>query len=231
MASKDPIQPQSSIGRTYLVLYNATCAALWLSILVTTAKTWIQSPDITAVYKSAEPLTRYTQTLAVVEILHAALQITRSPVFTTFTQVFARSVQVWAINYAFPSATAPSVAYTAMLLAWSSADTIRYLYFAIMQAGYPVPALLKWSRYSLFLALYPVGISSEWWLMYKATTIASNWAVLGIFYFFLGLYVPGKHSNSFPQVASAAVSNLRYIGSVMMYSYMLKQRRKVLTKN
>ncbi|KAJ5929050.1 hypothetical protein N7454_006898 [Penicillium verhagenii] len=148
MASKDIIQPQSSIGRTYLVLYNATCAALWLSILVTTAKTWIQSPDITAVYRSAEPLTRYTQTLAVVEILHAALRtypfVPSIP--TSVAQVFARSVQVWAINYAFPSATAPSVAYTAMLLAWSSADTIRYLYFAIMQAGCPVPALLKWAR-------------------------------------------------------------------------------------
>ncbi|KAJ6005391.1 hypothetical protein N7451_003335 [Penicillium sp. IBT 35674x] len=209
MAPKDPPQPQSSISRTYLLLYNATCAALWLSILVKTVTTWIQSPDITAVYGSAEPLTRFTQTIAVVEILHAALKITRSPVFTTFTQIFARSVQVWAINYAFPSVTAPSVAYAAMLLAWSSADTIRYLYFAIMQAGYPVPGLLKWSRYSLFLILYPIGISSEWWLMYKATTIATNWAVLGIFYFFLGLYVPG---------------------SVMMYSYMLKQRRKVLAK-
>lgn len=29
--------------------------------------------------------------------------------------------------------------------------------------------------------------------MYKATTVATNWAVLGIFYFFLGLYVPGKY--------------------------------------
>ncbi|KAJ5654530.1 hypothetical protein N7490_001533 [Penicillium lividum] len=208
MAPKHP-QPQSSISQTYLLLYNAICAGLWLSILITTVSTWMQSPDITAVYQSVESLTRYTQTLAVVEILHAALQITRSPVFTTFTQVFARSVQVWAINYAFPAETAPSVAYPAMLLAWSSADTIRYSYFAIMQAGYPVPSLLKWARYSLFLILYPIGISSEWWLMYKATTAATNWAVLGIFYFFLGLYVPG---------------------SVMMYSYMLKQRRKVLAK-
>ncbi|KAJ5746578.1 hypothetical protein N7520_011760 [Penicillium odoratum] len=208
MAPKPP-QPQSSISQTYLLLYNAICAGLWLSILITTVSTWMQSRDITAIYQSAESLTRYTQTLAVVEILHAALQITRSPVFTTFTQVFARSVQVWAINYAFPAETAPSVAYPAMLLAWSSADTIRYSYFAIMQAGYPVPSLLKWARYSLFLILYPIGISSEWWLMYKATTAATNWAVLSIFYFFLGLYVPG---------------------SVMMYSYMLKQRRKVLAK-
>jgi very-long-chain (3R)-3-hydroxyacyl-CoA dehydratase len=80
--------------------------------------------------------------------------ITRSPVFTTFTQIFARSVQVWAINYAFPDVTAPSVAYAAMLLAWSSADTIRYLYFAIMQAGYSVPELLKWSRWVTYFVKF-----------------------------------------------------------------------------
>ena len=49
----------------------------------------------------------------------------------------------------------------------------------------------KLFRYSLFLVLYPVGIGSEWWLMFQATTAATNWAVLGLYYFFLGLYVPG----------------------------------------
>lgn len=47
-------------------------------------------------------------------------------------------------------------------------------------------------RYSLFIILYPVGISSEWWMMYQATTVATNLAVTALFYFFLGLYVPGK---------------------------------------
>lgn len=64
-------------------------------------------------------------------------------------------------------------------------------------------------RYSLFIILYPIGIATEWWLMYQATTVTTNWLVAGIFYFFLGLYAPG---------------------SVMMYSYMLKQRRKTLAK-
>lgn len=47
-------------------------------------------------------------------------------------------------------------------------------------------------RYSLFVILYPVGIGSEWWLMYNATKVTGNIAVLAVFYFFLGLYVPGK---------------------------------------
>ncbi|KAL3453903.1 protein-tyrosine phosphatase-like protein [Aspergillus insuetus] len=135
--------------------------------------------------------------------------ITRSPIFTTFTQIFARSVQVWAINYGFPEVTAFSAAYPAMLFAWSTADVVRYLYFSVLLAGDPVPRALKWLRYSLFLVLYPIGIGSEWWLMYRATTATTNLLIGGIFYFFLGLYAPG---------------------SVMMYSYMVRQRRKTLSK-
>ena len=47
------------------------------------------------------------------------------------------------------------------------------------------------NRYSLFFVLYPVGISSEWWLMYHAANATSSLVVAGIFYFFLVLYVPG----------------------------------------
>ncbi|OJJ00326.1 hypothetical protein ASPVEDRAFT_560975 [Aspergillus versicolor CBS 583.65] len=197
--------PQSPAVKGYLVLYNSINAFLWLRILLTI----LTSHSDPALYTTLEPQARWVQTLAVVEILHAATGITRSPVFTTFTQIFARSVQVWAINYAFPSVTAVSPAYPAMLFAWSTADAVRYSYFAIMLAGFPVPGVLKWLRYSLFIILYPIGIATEWWLMYRATTVTTNWLVAGIFYFFLGLYAPG---------------------SVMMYSYMLKQRQKTLAK-
>ncbi|OQE28515.1 hypothetical protein PENSTE_c003G08007 [Penicillium steckii] len=141
-------RPQLGPSQIYLMIYNTVCAFLWLRILVLVIST-LFSPadkDITEAYINLEPWTRCAQTLAVAEIVHAATGITRSPVFTTFTQVFARSVQVWAVNYAFPEVTAPSPAYLAMLLAWSSADVVRYLYFAIMLAGYPIPQLLKWSR-------------------------------------------------------------------------------------
>ncbi|KAF3385479.1 hypothetical protein F1880_001726 [Penicillium rolfsii] len=205
-------QPQShaspgGIKRIYLLIYNTLCAALWLHIFATVIFTRVSSPDISDVYKYVEPWARFAQTLTIAEIIHAACGITRSPVFTTFTQVFARSTQVWAVNYAFPAMTSSSRAYEAMLLAWSTADVIRYSYFATMFAGFENTAVLKWLRYSLFVVLYPVGIGSEWWLMYSSTKFTGNIAVLGIFYFFLGLYAPG---------------------SVMMYKYMLKQRRKVL---
>ncbi|KAJ5748713.1 uncharacterized protein N7511_010409, partial [Penicillium nucicola] len=205
MATNKPQSP----SQVYLLGFNTICAGLWLYVLLGTAATLIFSDDISAVYTSLEPWTRYAQTLAVAEILHAATGLIRSPVFTTFTQVFARSVQVWGVNYAFPDQTAPSIAYPAMILAWAAADAIRYSYFAVVLAGYPAPRALKWLRYSLFIILYPIGISSEWWLMLQATRNTENMPLAALYAFFLGLYLPG---------------------SVMMYSYMLKQRTKVLAR-
>ncbi|KAI9373708.1 tyrosine phosphatase-like protein [Aspergillus egyptiacus] len=192
-------------SRAYLLVYNTTSALLWLRILVAV----ITSPATPTIYTTIEPWTRWTQTLAVVEILHAATGLTRAPIFTTFTQIFARSVQVWAINYGFPAVTATSPAYGTMLFAWSTADVVRYLYFVVLLGGGSVPGVLKWLRYSLFIVLYPVGIGSEWWLMYRAAAETSSSIVAGIFYFCLALYGPG---------------------SVMMYSYMVKQRRKTLSR-
>ncbi|KAJ0424078.1 tyrosine phosphatase-like protein [Aspergillus carlsbadensis] len=192
-------------SRAYLLFYNILSALLWLRILLTV----ITSHWDSQIYTTFETWTRWTQTLAVLEVLHAATGLTRSPIFTTFTQIFARSVQVWAINYGFPEATESSAAYPTMLFAWSTADVVRYLYFSVLLAGDQVPRALKWLRYSLFLVLYPIGIGSEWWLMYRATTVTTNILIGGVFYSFLGLYAPG---------------------SVMMYSYMVRQRRKTLSK-
>lgn len=57
----------------YLTLYNALSAALWARILVSTLTT---SPS--SLYPYIEPWARDTQSLAIVEILHAALGTTAS---------------------------------------------------------------------------------------------------------------------------------------------------------
>lgn len=46
-------------------------------------------------------------------------------------------------------------------------------------------------RYSLFAVLYPIGIGSEWWLMYRAARVTESPVVAGVFYFCLALYAPG----------------------------------------
>lgn len=67
---------QSPAARVYLLLYNSINALLWLRILITVLRTYSQNLDVIslpALYTVLEPQVRWTQTLAVAEILHAAI--------------------------------------------------------------------------------------------------------------------------------------------------------------
>lgn len=121
--------------------------------------------------------------------------IVRAPLLTTLMQVASRLLLVWGIAYPFPQSTAHSPAFAGMLLAWSVTEVIRYSYFVFLLGSGKVPAVLSWLRYNTFYVLYPLGISCECWLVYKATGPAAElnpliayglWAVLAI-------YVPGMH--------------------------------------
>lgn len=113
-------------------------------------------------------------------------------------QVASRILLVWGIVHPFPQ-LATSPAYTTMLLAWSITEVIRYSYFVLQLSGFTsglLPDFLAWCRYNAFFVLYPLGISSECWLVYKAMGPAGRgsfgndivWVLRGI----LGVYVPGE---------------------------------------
>lgn len=116
---------------------------------------------------------------------------------TTVMQVASRFLLVWGVVDLFPQATGPNPAYSTMLLAWSVTEVIRYSYFAINLSFGQVPSWMTWLRYNTFFVLYPLGISSECWLVWQATEPAESfnpllkWAYLGI----LAIYVPGKFES------------------------------------
>jgi very-long-chain (3R)-3-hydroxyacyl-CoA dehydratase len=84
-------------------------------------------------------------------------------------QVASRFLLVWGIAYPFPEVTfAPT--YSSMLCAWSSTEIIRYTFFAWKLGGSNPPYWLQWLRYSAFIVLYPIGISSELYEVYLAGT-------------------------------------------------------------
>jgi very-long-chain (3R)-3-hydroxyacyl-CoA dehydratase len=78
-------------------------------------------------------------------------------------------VHLIAAPSAFPSTTRTSPAYATMLLAWSVTEVIRYSYFVFNLSGVGVPAIWTWLRYNTFLVLYPLGVASECWLVWKAS--------------------------------------------------------------
>jgi very-long-chain (3R)-3-hydroxyacyl-CoA dehydratase len=48
-----------------------------------------------------------------------------------------------------------------MILAWSTAEVIRYSFYAISLVRSTVPDFLVYLRYTAFFVLYPLGASSE----------------------------------------------------------------------
>lgn len=76
-----------------------------------------------------------------------------------------------------------------------------------------VPSYLIWLRYNAFIILYPLGISSECYMIYYALgyALAMNTTAYTGYAFFL------------------AVCLLAYIpGSIILFSHMVRQRAKTL---
>lgn len=214
---------QSQVKLLYLTVYNFASAVLWATVLGRTAgAAYLRGPEYVPIAVSY--FVRWTQTLALLEVAHSILGVVRAPFFTTAMQVASRLLLVWAIVYPFPNATTSSIFYTSMLLAWSTTEVIRYFYFALSLArsasssgtgaNPPVPDWFTILRYSTFLILYPIGISSEVRLVYLAATTPGAAESLHpyypyVLYAVLAIYVPGSY---------------------ILYTYMLAQRRKVLRR-
>ncbi|KAL1606238.1 hypothetical protein SLS60_003640 [Paraconiothyrium brasiliense] len=211
MPPKPNTEPSAGaqMKKQYLISYNAISATLWFGVLARVVMhAAAEGVENGKVYENLERYTRLVQTGACLEVAHSLLGIVRAPLFTTAMQVASRLLLVWGIGYQFPQTTKYSPAYSSMLVAWSVTEVIRYSYFVFALTD-SVPKLWTWLRYNTFLVLYPIGVASETWLVYKAIPPASKidekygwglWAVLAT-------YIPGFYT---------------------LFTYMLKQRRRIL---
>lgn len=110
-------------------------------------------------------------------------------------QVASRILLVWGVVNNFPF-LAKSTGYSTMLIAWSVTEVVRYSFFVVNLSGYS-SSLVSWLRYNTFFVLYPLGISSECWLIYKAIAPARELRqeYAWILQLILFIYIPGKPSG------------------------------------
>ncbi|KAL2061125.1 hypothetical protein VTL71DRAFT_7398 [Oculimacula yallundae] len=217
-----------SLKNTYLLAYNGISFLLWFTLtlraipsLFETLGLAFYAPSdkqilshlLSTYYTLLYPLT-ITQTLAVLEVLHAASGLVRASPVTTAIQVGGKNLVVWTVMRKFPSLVARLsnggiYGFLGCVVAWGMSEMIRYGFFVVVLARGEAWGWLKWLRYSAFVALYPIGFLSEAWLVYICLTQAGDIGSVYRMYLFLGLvsYVP-----------------LGYI----LYTHMLVQRRKVL---
>ncbi|KAL8835631.1 MAG: hypothetical protein Q9170_003248 [Blastenia crenularia] len=207
MAQERPPPPPltgTDVAKEYLSAYNSVCALLWFSILGRVVLL-VPITGLESVYGGAGDFVKWTQTVAILEMIHSAFGLVRSPLLTTSMQIASRLLLVWGVVDQFPAETSTSPFYSSMLLAWSATEVVRYSYFVFNLRG-SVPSFLTWLRYNMFYILYPVGITSEAVLVWKATqSTGEPWKWIG--WGLLALYVPGSY---------------------VLYTYMIGQRRKAM---
>ncbi|KAF2292953.1 hypothetical protein GH714_034252 [Hevea brasiliensis] len=213
----------SLLRRLYLTLYNWTVFVGWAQVLFLAVRTLKESGH-EHVYNSVEKPLLLAQTAAVLEILHGLVGLVRSPITATLPQIGSRLYVTWGILYSFPEIRTHFLV-SSLVISWSITEIIRYSFFGTKEALGFAPSWLMWLRYSTFFLLYPTGISSEVGLIYFALPYIKKSEKYCV-------RMPNTWNFSFDYFYAAILVLGVYVpGSPHMYSYMLGQRKKALSKS
>lgn len=157
----------------YLVAYNGFCCAGWAAVKFFAVQTLIKclsegkGPfEATALVYGNDDVSFWltvSQSAALLEILHSAAKLVRSPVMVTAMQVMSRIVALVAITYSPAAQTQWGAGL--MISSWAAVEVPRYAFYVAAlitgDATKKTPFPLFWLRYSLFAVLYPTGIVGE----------------------------------------------------------------------
>lgn len=193
----------------YLKAYNLLSAFGWFTILCSVVVVFpiMKQPDF---FWSTRNWVTIVQTGAILEVLHSVLGLVKSPIVTTLMQVASRLLVVIGIFQFVPSTSmCQSMVYLTLLLAWSTTEIVRYLYYYFNLVNKnQVPYLLQWLRYNMFIVLYPMGVASELLIIFSSLVPAGE-----------------KYGSSIQWMLVGTM--LTYIpGLPILFSHMLKQRSK-----
>ncbi|PFH46064.1 hypothetical protein AMATHDRAFT_82719 [Amanita thiersii Skay4041] len=217
MAAPKNERSQPTPIKLYLVAYNALSTLGWAYLLLQTVlhvTTNTGTPlyvRLLSTYAHVGSTVALVQSCALLEVVHVLLGWVRSPLLTTVMQVSSRLFLVWGVTERFGSSQTHPL-YPSMILAWSITEVIRYAFYAFSLLGSSPPFFLTYLRYTTFYALYPIGASSEAFLILASvpswTGGTSDWTVW--------------------DVARAVLFTIWWPGLYVMFTYMMAQRRKVL---
>ncbi|KAG6702695.1 hypothetical protein I3842_07G048200 [Carya illinoinensis] len=176
------------------------------------------------VYDAVQRPLQLAQTAALLEIIHVLVGLVRSPITATLPQIGSRLYLTWGILWSFPQ-TQSHILVTSLVISWSITEIIRYSFFGMKEALGFAPSWLLWLRYSSFLLLYPTGITSEVGLIYVALPYIKASEKYCI-------RMPTQWNFAFDYFYASIVCLGIYVpGSPHMYSYMLGQRKRALSKS
>mgnify|MGYP005849365027 CR=1 FL=1 len=145
----------------YLISYNVLLLLAWAIFFI-----W-QITHGFVIDKISITILNIAQVAALLEIFHAKKGWVKSPVFTTALQISSRVFVLFWLNV-IPEAQQIKIfgisGITIVSVAWSVTEIIRYSYYATSLLNKEIK-LLTFLRYTLFIVLYPLGITGEAMIM------------------------------------------------------------------
>ncbi|XP_033331479.2 3-hydroxyacyl-CoA dehydratase 1 [Megalopta genalis] len=215
----------SSVGVLYLKTYNLTLVFGWSYILLRFFQNDFSSTVELGLWQNLKWPVIIFQHAAILEVVHAIVGLVKSNPSLTAFQVASRVLVVDAVLLAIPYSAASTTGLTLALLAWTITEIIRYLYY-FMNLNNFVPYFLTWLRYTLFIILYPIGITGELLCLYAAAQYAKShpedWSYM----------LPNSLNFTFSYHYSLILTMLSYIPIFpQLYLHMFAQRRKILGKD
>lgn len=218
-----------SLKDGYLVAYNIACCAGWALVLSSTVQNLLHHRfsfhvALESVYDRPALASNliYVQTAALLEIVHAALGLVRSPVLITTLQVGSRIAALFALTHS-PQA-AHQYGAGLMILSWATVEVPRYAFYVAAlitgDATKKTPFPLFWLRYSLFAVLYPTGIFGELTVFLNASKDPV----------FLNLLGPGSQSVNFMYYFIMSFPVIYAPGALPMVLNMASNRKKAFKK-
>ncbi|XP_025731149.1 very-long-chain (3R)-3-hydroxyacyl-CoA dehydratase 2 isoform X2 [Callorhinus ursinus] len=192
------------LATAYLVIYNVVMTAGWLVIAVGLVRAYLAKGSYHSLYYSIEKPLKFFQTGALLEVLHCAVGIVPSSVVLTSFQVMSRVFLIWAVTHSVKEVQSED-SVLLFVIAWTITEIIRYSFYTFSLLNH-LPYLIKWARYTLFIVLYPMGVSGELLTIYAALPFVRQ----------AGLYsisLPNKYNFSFDYYAFLILIMISYIPS------------------
>jgi very-long-chain (3R)-3-hydroxyacyl-CoA dehydratase len=191
--------------RSWLILFNGFTLVAWLVFLVVAASGGFE------LNTGAAMVLAVAQGLAIFEVMNAILGIAGSNFLLTGLQVASRLLVMALLVMMAPDCPCDGFekyGYPLIVLAWTVTEVIRALNYLSDLLGLGLKAI-GWLRYSLFIVLYPLGVTGEFLIIYGYW----KWR--------------GEHIDLIA-LTLAAIAFSYVIFFPKLYGHMLAQRRKKL---
>ncbi|KAH3765704.1 3-hydroxyacyl-CoA dehydratase [Pelomyxa schiedti] len=206
---------KANLVEIYKLGYNALQLVGWLSVLLLACSGISSASSIfvdggSAVTFASGAVLFWIQWTAVLEVLNAVWKIVPAPFFTTALQVLSRVTLVSVLRL-IPE-TRASFGVVLLTFAWSITEVLRSSYY-ISSLLENTPAALLWLRYSLFVVLYPTGVTGELLVLYSAFHALKHGGHL----FGIGWVIPLAGMALYPP------------GFYKLFMHMISQRSKKLS--